>query len=406
MHIFLNCMAAHAGGGVTYLRNVVPCLSARIGVRTTVAASSNLRQELGDLPNIAWADLHRNPGTARRFSQEQATLPGLIRASGADVLISSGNFALWRSPVPQILLSGNSLYTSADFYRDLRFRGDYRVWLDTRIKSIFAKRSVYWADRTVAPSRAFAEELLRWTGAQVLSIHHGFNYDTFCEDGTALPTATQQKLDSAKDALRLLFVSHYNYYRNFETLLRAIPLIQNRLRQRRVVLFLTCQLSSEKNPGSYRAEPAAALVQQLGISELVVELGAVPYQSLHHVYRACHIYVTPAYTETFAHPLVEAMASGVPVVAADLPIHREVCGEAAQYFQRFSPEDLADQVLRLEASPDLRKAATERGRNRSCEFSWEQHVEELLGVASSLVTVGSPRRRGYPPNRSGETVFR
>jgi glycosyltransferase involved in cell wall biosynthesis len=384
MRLFLNCLAASAGGGLTYLRNVVPHLSARADVRTTVAASRSLRQELGDLPNIAWAQLETNQGAASRFYQEQANLPGLIRRSGADVLISSGNFALWRSPVPQILLSGNSLYTSADFYDDLRSRGDYRLWLDTRIKGIFAKRSVYWADRTVAPSRAFAVELQRWTGAQILSIHHGFDYETFCKDGTALAGPTQQKLDSAKDALRLLFVSHYNYYRNFETLLRAIPLIQNRLSRRRVVLFLTCKLSSDKNPGSYHAEPAAELVQRLGIAEQVLELGAIPYHLLHHVYGACNIYVTPAYAETFAHPLVEAMASGVPVVAADLPVHREVCGEAALYFPRFSPQELADRVLRLEGSPGLQQALAERGCAQSREFSWEKHVEELLQVAISL----------------------
>jgi glycosyltransferase involved in cell wall biosynthesis len=195
---------------------------------------------------------------------------------------------------------------------------------------------------------------------------------------------TQQKLDSAKDALRLLFVSHYNYYRNFETLLRAIPLIQNRLSRRRVVLFLTCKLSSDKNPGSYHAEPAAELVQRLGIAEQVLELGAIPYHLLHHVYGACNIYVTPAYAETFAHPLVEAMASGVPVVAADLPVHREVCGEAALYFPRFSPQELADRVLRLEGSPGLQQALAERGCAQSREFSWEKHVEELLQVAISL----------------------
>jgi glycosyltransferase involved in cell wall biosynthesis len=393
MHLFLNCLAASAGGGLTYPRNVVPYFSARAGLQSTVAASASLRQELGDLPNIAWAQLGENRGAALRFYQEQARLPQLIRESGADVLISAGNFALWRSPVPQILLSGNSLYTSADFYRDLCSRGDYRVWLDTRIKGIVAKRSVFWADHTIAPSRAFAEELQCWTGARILSIHHGFNYETFCQDSTALAADTQQKLDSAKDALRLLFVSHYNYYRNFETLLRAVPLIQNRLDKRRIVLFLTCNLRSEKNPGSFRAEPAAALVQKLGITEQVVELGVIPYHLLHHVYRACDIYATPAYAETFAHPLVEAMASGLPVVAADLPVHREVCGEAALYFPRFSPPELAEQVLRLKASPDLQGALSERGRSRSREFSWEKHVEEIIGLASSLV---QEKRRHSP----------
>jgi glycosyltransferase involved in cell wall biosynthesis len=384
MHLFLNCLAASAGGGLTYLRNVLPPLSARNGVRTTVAASSCLKQELGDLPNVGWADVETDRGAALRFWQEQAKLPRLIRRCGADVLISAGNFALWRSPVPQILLSGNSLYTSADFYRDLRSRKDYRLWLDTRVKGIFAKQSVGWADRTVAPSQAFADELRQWTGGHVVSIHHGFNYETFCESGTILPAATQQKLDSAKDALRLLFVSHYNYYRNFETLLQAIPLVQEHLHGRRVVLFLTCKLRSEENPGSFRAEPAAALVQRLGIAQQVVELGTVPYHLLHHLYRACDIYVTPAYAETFAHPLVEAMATGLPVVAANLPVHREVCGEAALYFERFSPEELAAQVLRLEASRDLQKALAEKGRSRAHDFSWEQHVDELLQLANHL----------------------
>ena len=57
-------------------------------------------------------------------------LPRLIRQSRAEVLISAGNFALRKSPVPQILLSRNALYTSADFFRDLRARRDYRLWLD------------------------------------------------------------------------------------------------------------------------------------------------------------------------------------------------------------------------------------------------------------------------------------
>jgi len=384
MHLFLNCLAASAGGGLTYLRNVAPQLSARPGVRTTIAASASLKHELRDIPNLAWVDLQTHQSAGLRFWQEQARLPGVIRRCGASVLISTGNFALWKSPVPQILLSGNSLYTSDDFYRDLRARRDYRLWLDSRIKGVLAKRSVHWADCTVAPSQAFAEELRKWTGTQAISTHHGFDHQAFFKNGTPLSADTRRKLDSTKDALRLLFVSHYNYYRNFETLLRAIPLLRERLGQQRVVLFLTCSFRSKENPGSFRAESAAALVRQLGIAEQVVELGAIPYHSLHQVYRACDIYVTPAYAETFAHPLVEAMATGVPVVAADLAVHREVCGSAALYFERFSPQELAERVIRIASSHDLSKALAERGLIRSREFSWKKHVDEILELASTL----------------------
>ena len=382
IHLFLNGLGASAGAGLTYLYNVLPQLSDTLAVRTTLAVQPHVKSQLRGFHNVILTDANSPSGAARRFWFEQCELPGLIRKSGAEVLISAGNFALRNSPVPQILLSGNSLYTSRDFYRDLRSRGAYGIWADTRFKAVFARRSVLWADRTVAPSQAFADNLRRWTGKEVLAIHHGFDRQVFFADQSGLPDPVRQKLEAAKSCLKLLFVSHYNYYRNFETLLRALPLIRQSLPERNVKLFLTCELRSGANPGTYNPERAAALVQQLAIRDQVVELGAVPYRLLHHLYRACDVYVTPAYTETFAHPLVEAMASGLPIAASDLPVHREVCGAAARYFPCFSAEKLAETVLSIAASTDV---ATELiAADRSTEFSWRSHVQELLQLAGSI----------------------
>jgi len=392
MHLFLNCLAASAGSGLTYVRNVVPQLSARPELRATVTLAPQLRRGLGSPHNISFIEMDLSAGAARRFCWEQSELRGIVRDSGADVLISTGNFALWRSPVPQILLSGNSLYTSPDFRRDLRARRAYGILLDTGIRTFFARRSVRWADCTVAPSEAFAGTLRGWMGGRVVGLHHGFDSEIFFGDNTSLPSLLQDKIDGSKDALRLIFVSHYNYYRNFETLLRAVPYIQERLGGKRVQLLLTCKLSSEEDSGSYRTEAAAALVKQLGISDQVVELGAVPYRLLHHVLRAGDIYVTPAYAESFAHPLVEAMACGLPVVASDLPVHREICGNAGLYFPRFSPQLLADTVVRLAQSSALRTELAERALKRSREFSWRDHVDQIISLAQSLQS----SKTGYP----------
>jgi glycosyltransferase involved in cell wall biosynthesis len=156
-----------------------------------------------------------------------------------------------------------------------------------------------------------------------------------------------------------------------------------------VRLFLTCELRAGANPGTYDPARAAGLIEQLGIREEVVELGAVPYRLLHHLYRACDIYVTPAYTETFAHPLVEAMASGLPIAAADLPVHREVCGAAARYFPRFSPEKLAETVSEIAASREV--SGESIAADRSAEFSWRDHVQQLLEVARSVQCLRAPR---------------
>jgi glycosyltransferase involved in cell wall biosynthesis len=217
-----------------------------------------------------------------------------------------------------------------------------------------------------------------------MAIHHGFDQEFFFHDRSPLAMDVRKKLENAKGDLRLLFVSHYNYYRNVETLIRALPLLRQRLGGA-IKVFLTCRLSGEQNPGTYRPERAAKLVKDLGVACMVVELGSIPYHQLHHVYRAADIYVTPAYTETFAHPLVEAMACAVPVVASDLAVHREICGDAALYFPRFSPDGLAKCVARLAASPEVMRCMGGLGLERSIQFSWKTHVEQLLALAWTIV---------------------
>ncbi len=383
IHVFINALAATAGGGLTYVRNVLPRLADRDDVRATVLLNAALRGEIAESARVTVLRGDCPTVSGSRFWYEQRKLPDLIRRSGADVLLSTGNFALYRSPAPQILLSRNALYTSADFLRDLRDRGDYRLWLDSQVKATLAKWSVRAADCTVAPSAAFARELRQWTGMDVVSIHHGFDHEAFFREQAPLTPDVQAQLTVTTESLRLLFVSHYNYYRNFETLIRALAILKEKLRPRTVRLILTCKLNSKDNPGDYHADTAAELVRQLRLGEEVVQLGTVPYGSLHHLYRACDLYVTASYAETFAHPLVEAMASGLPVIASDLAVHREICGEAALYFPRFSPEILTDLALQSQSTKQA-AAMRETGLLRSRDFSWDKHVEQLLQLARRL----------------------
>jgi glycosyltransferase involved in cell wall biosynthesis len=259
------------------------------------------------------------------------------------------------------------------------------MWLDTRAQAFLAKKSIDWATTTVAPTEAFARDLQKWTGARVMAIHHGFDKETFAGDASPLPPEVRSRLDAVDGCLKILFVSHYNYFRNFETLIRALPILRARLPERPVRLLLTCRLSAGTNPGVYRPDAASCLVRELEVGEMVVELGAIPYQKLHRLYADADMYVTPAYAETFAHPLVEAMASAVPVVASDIPVHREICRDAALYFERFSPEALADCVFRVANELQTRKTMVAKGLTRTEDFSWKKHVEQIVALSRTLV---------------------
>src|ERR1700722_17892377 len=96
MHLFINSMAASAGGGLTYIRNVIPYLASTPKLRVTIAMRAELREEFRAFPTVEFVEMEIPP--VRRFWYEQSTLPGLIRHCHADVLLSTGNFALRSSP--------------------------------------------------------------------------------------------------------------------------------------------------------------------------------------------------------------------------------------------------------------------------------------------------------------------
>ena len=91
------------------------------------------------------------------------------------------------------------------------------------------------------------------------------------------------------------------------------------------------------------------------------------------------MFVFPSLVESFGHPLVEAMAAGLPIAASDIPVHREVCGDAAIYFDPFDPNELADRIESLKTSGRLRERLAQMGIRRVKEqFDGVAHVQRFL----------------------------
>jgi glycosyltransferase involved in cell wall biosynthesis len=94
--------------------------------------------------------------------------------------------------------------------------------------------------------------------------------------------------------------------------------------------------------------------------------------------------VTASKDEGFGLPLVEAMVLGTPVVVSDIPIFREIGGDAALYFDPKSPESFAASVQELERAGEW----AERSR-RSVElgatYRWDIAAQELLRVLKESV---------------------
>jgi glycosyltransferase involved in cell wall biosynthesis len=180
--------------------------------------------------------------------------------------------------------------------------------------------------------------------------------------------------------VRLLNVSLYCDQKNLGTLLSALRLLHVRDRNR-YRLDLTAgfgRASLEENPMCPNFSAERALYRDLHASGVAFDTDWKRYTTLPDLYRSADIFVFSSYTESFGHPLVEAMATGLPVVASDIPVNRELCGEAAVYFPTFDAEACAAAIRRVAEDGELRRGLREAALARAAAFTWERHAGALM----------------------------
>lgn len=384
---------------MTYLKNVLPLLSRSDMAQSYLVLVPSSRGE--DFAPFQHERMKikaiETGGALKRMWWEQTGLRHLMQSNASNVLVSLGNFALMRSPVPQILFNRNDLFFSEDFSQELHRRNLRAELAAHKFKSWLARKSIKQATINVTPTNAFADRIRsrqELSQVKIETLRFGFDAERFFANHKPLPDSLVAKLNMRLNCRRLLFVSHYNYFRNFETLIRALPIIKSQLKQQTgddVQLVLTTDIKWGAVYGGYDATAAAELIDQLNVRDDIAMLGEVDYSQLHQLYRMSDVFVCPSYSESFGHPLVEAMASGLPVVSANLPVHREICGEAAIYFDVFDNTELAERCMQVLADHSLSKQLKANGLARSREFSWNEHVQQLTALISRIAEPNKQR---------------
>jgi len=114
-------------------------------------------------------------------------------------------------------------------------------------------------------------------------------------------------------------------------------------------------------------------------------LGYVSGAELAQWYAKARIFAFPSLDEGFGMPVLEAMAAGVPVIAANRSALPEVCGEAALFVD---PEDVASiqsALDRLIGDGELSETMIRKGLARAAEFSWRKAAEETWKVYEEVL---------------------
>lgn len=107
-------------------------------------------------------------------------------------------------------------------------------------------------------------------------------------------------------------------------------------------------------------------------TDTIRRVGYVSDEALKALYRNAGCFIFPSFYEGFGIPPLEAMACGCPVLASTAPAVREVCGDAALYFDPKRPDQLAEEVRRVFADTGLRARLAAAGLARAKEYSWRE----------------------------------
>ncbi len=116
----------------------------------------------------------------------------------------------------------------------------------------------------------------------------------------------------------------------------------------------------------------------------MVFTGYVPDGDVPLLMKGAMIFCFPSIYEGFGMPPLEAMACGTPVLTSNSTALPEVVGDAAIQADPYSVEEIAEGMIKLAESGELRRELSEKGLEQCRKFTWEKSAAEMLDVYKRL----------------------
>lgn len=125
-------------------------------------------------------------------------------------------------------------------------------------------------------------------------------------------------------------------------------------------------------------------IEEFNLNGKVIMPGWVAEEDMPYVMNAAAAFIFPSKHEGFGIPVLQSLACGIPTAVSDIPVLREIAGNAALYFDQNDKRAIAEAMGRVLADQDLRKDLIAKGLEQVKKFSWRRCAEETLEVIKSL----------------------
>jgi glycosyltransferase involved in cell wall biosynthesis len=299
-----------------------------------------------------------------RIFVEQFVLPAEVMRRKIKVLHyggTSASFLIRSSDVVTVHHDSVTQRPSMSSIRNLYF--DVVLRLDRR------------AGRLIVPSRVYAAQMIEYYGYdpdKVRPIHHGVHAAFVPQAASAIVDA--QRRWGLGDKV-ILSVTNTLAHKNLRSLVAAFHRLLTHLGTEAQLVLV----------GNINSSLLEAMIKELDpvgeeLRQGIRLIPFLPQEQLPPIYGAATLFAFLSLTETFGMPLTEAMACGVPIVASDIPIHREILHGAGAMVDPVNVEEIAAVFHRLLTDPAARAELKRAASNRGLCFSWQETARQTLAV--------------------------
>ena len=240
-------------------------------------------------------------------------------------------------------------------------------------KNALLKSSARWADAVITVSAAMVPEIVEHFGVsadRINVVHNGISSEWF-ERVTREQSAATMKRYGIEPGY-ILTVGTLQPRKNLGRLLAAHATLSPDLRRLHPLLVVGSR--------GWGTEKEAEMLASAATQKQAFWLQHVSAAELTTIFQNAHALALPSFYEGFGLPVVEAFASGIPVLTSNTAALREIARDAALFVDPFDDQEIAEALRRIVEDPALRRQLVERGNERVHDFSWERCAAETIEV--------------------------